>query len=725
MVRSTHPISRNALRSGLREFDDNRRIIVTKGTLHCEEPVCRRVESLVDAGRKSTVAHIPTERHPQNLITGACDTRVLLNCGNELGFRDMSPKLVSIRLPHGMMTARIGGVLVNIGGIHWHGRAPMVSFSTYSGHGQPRICRNDYGTLSVPVLGCWSPVRTVSVVVPAHGCQDKLDLTLASLAAQSYPAHLVQAVVVDDGSTPPLRLPEIVPEHTVLVRSPTDGWGAGHALDTGIRVADGAVVHRLDADMLIYREHLEATMRWHHLADYLVVIGSKRFVDFVAGSHQPRAVHDAVARGDAESLFDVEASQPSWVETVIDETDRLRVGERRAYVVGTGPTISLTRDLYDQCGGVDVTMIRGQDIELSYRLAQVGAVFVPEPQARAYHLGRTEMMSRNADGTRFRTPYFSNRLPVRRTWRTEVGRQWLVPYVEVIVDVGALTRPDPPVRGSTGTSALGYESVRATVTSALCGTTTDVRVTLVGPWSKLTDHRRAPLDDPRLDLRLLRECFAHDARVCFVESVPAISAPVPFRFHLPLGWELPPDALRRLIATADAHRCGMVVLTLPRTVDPTGARLERTAALARAHRLRRDGEDLTRVVEETYGLHCLNGTDWALVPSGSTPHASSPSARKITSPAAPGSTAEEGVGKGRGASMRNRRWWPLARAVYRAVKPLARLRHLPRSVARLLVPPVHRVSRTSSHKPATPAAPRKATTAGSASASHGPGRGSW
>ncbi|MEV4889557.1 glycosyltransferase, partial [Nonomuraea sp. NPDC055795] len=85
--------------------------------------------------------------------------------------------------------------------------------------GVARIRRNDYGVLTPPALGAWTPELTVTVVIPAHDRQETLDLTLAALAAQSYPADLLDVIVVDDGSAPPLRLPDLRPAATRLVPS--------------------------------------------------------------------------------------------------------------------------------------------------------------------------------------------------------------------------------------------------------------------------------------------------------------------------------------------------------------------------------------------------------------------------------------------------------------------------------------------------------------------------
>ena len=68
---------------------------------------------------------------------------------------------------------------------------------------------------------------SVAVVISCRGGQDKLDLTLASLAVQSYPAKLVNVYIVDDGSEPPLKLPKIRPAKVKLINYKNDPkkWG--------------------------------------------------------------------------------------------------------------------------------------------------------------------------------------------------------------------------------------------------------------------------------------------------------------------------------------------------------------------------------------------------------------------------------------------------------------------------------------------------------------------
>ena len=146
---------------------------------------------------------------------------------------------------------------------------------------QPRVRRNDWGTLTVPPLGGWEPTLSVSVVIPAYRAERLLPSVLAGLAAQSYPAHLLEVVVVDDdpaGPAGPLVLPEVRPERTRVVPVES-GWGRANACHTGALASDGDVLHWLDSDMLVEREQVEAQLRWHHLVDHAVVLGHKWFVD--------------------------------------------------------------------------------------------------------------------------------------------------------------------------------------------------------------------------------------------------------------------------------------------------------------------------------------------------------------------------------------------------------------------------------------------------------------
>ncbi|MFE3453254.1 glycosyltransferase [Nonomuraea sp. NPDC059194] len=424
-----------------------------------------------------------------------------------------------------------------------------------------RVRHNDYGSLDPPPIGAWTPELPVTVVIPAYNCQDELDSTLATLATQTYPAHLLDVIVVDDGSSPPLR----ARGPRVKVVRVEEGWGRGNARNTGALAATGQVIHWLDADMFLAPDHIEAHMRWHHLIDHAVVIG-----DIVFGDD-----------------FDSGTAQP-YTAKMLAETRRLKDAGRTAYLLHTGATTSVSARLLADAGGVNPSLNMAEDTELGYRLAQAGAVFIPDGQARSLHVGESTVMRRQQEVHRHNWSYLGDHIPDLRWLRTHPRRQWLVPYVRVVVEAG------------------GYEQTRATVDSALAGSVPDVAVTLVGPWSLLTGERRSNLDDPHLDLRLLHNLYAHEPRVAFASSAPEGVAPTPYLVRVPRGWVLGADSLARLVA----HDEGLVSVALTEQADGVvSARVERTAAFARARRV---GGELDALVDEMFGSLWVSGSEYGM-----------------------------------------------------------------------------------------------------------------
>jgi GT2 family glycosyltransferase len=449
------------------------------------------------------------------------------------------------------------------------------------GEARPRIRHNDYSPLVPAPVGQWTPSLTASVVIPAHGHQDLLDLTLAALAAQTYPSSLTEVIVVDDRSDPPLRLPELRPAHTRLIVSPDGGWGAGHAMNAGIRAAEGEIVQRLDADMVISREHLEALFRWHHLTDYLVTIGGKKFAEHT--EHTPQAVHEAVRDDALDTLFPPSTLVSSSTEETIRRLDGLRAS-KNPYQVCTGPTVSVRRTLLGEVRGFDAEVVRGQDTEFAYRLAQAGAVFVPDEAARAVHLGLPAQRGEHREAiVRLVETHLAHRVPIRRDLRKNPARRWLVPYVEVVLDV----------------HGAGERRIRTAVDAVLGGTLADVVITLAGPWAALDGGGRQAPGTAAFDLALVRDAYRHDERVRFAEQAAPTAAPVPYRYTVPLDHPPAAGALRRMTAAMVEERLGLLVIDLP---GGRTATLERTEAAARARLLARPGEAIADVIAETHGV---------------------------------------------------------------------------------------------------------------------------
>ena len=472
----------------------------------------------------------------------------------------------------------------------------------------PRVRGNDWGSLQAPEPDAHTPSLTVSIVVPAYRAGATLPYTLAALQAQSYPSHLLEVVVVDDDDGPPLDLPEIRPDNTRCVTS-GESWGRAQACRTGAAVAEGSVLHWLDADMVPRRDQVAQQMRWHHASDHAVVLGHKLFLD---DTDLPpvEAVHEAVVQDRLEQLFDGRpAEEHHWVEDIWRRTDELRTAGFRAFHVHVGATASVGRGLYEEAGGMDVALKLGEDVEFGYRLAARGAVFVAERSATSWHLGRSHLMRHGEEVQRFNAPYVAQRIPDLRKFRQERGRSYRVPFVEAVVE----------------TAGHRFEETQFSVDGLLGAVPSDLQVRVVGPWSQLTDERRELLRDPLLEQRLVREEYAGDPRVVLVEEVGESAFPAQFRLRLPAGWRPGPTSLDDLTRRMQKRSQGLVSILLG---DGQVARLERTAALERARRVIREGEDLDDVVDLVSETRWIAGEEVGFEHHAATVPGAAPPARR-------------------------------------------------------------------------------------------------
>ncbi|MBS2940372.1 glycosyltransferase [Nocardioides sp. J2M5] len=459
---------------------------------------------------------------------------------------------------------------------------------------QPVVRHNDWGTLTPATLGAWEPTLAVTVVVPTFNYQHTLPYVLAGLAAQSYPSHLLEVLVVDDQSSPAQELPEVRPDNTRILRV-EEGWGRANACHLGALAADGDVLHWYDADMLAYREEVEAHARWHHLVDYAVPGGHKRFVDPTTLLEvDPAVVRDRVAAGEAVDLFPGQEHEPhQWVEDYWAKTDDLRTAGPRAQRYHIGMTGSVTKALYLDSDGFDRTLRLGEDMHLGHSLAQAGGVFVVDREARSWHLGRSQVLRRAEQVNRYNDPYLADLVPTMRPKRSKRGRAYQVPYLEVVLEAGPAD-----------------ETIHL-VDSLLDGDVPDLRVTVVGPWSSVHEDRVQPVEDPVLETRLVHRSYLYEPRVRLVEQAPATSD-AEFLLTLPDVSMAPlPATLAALLDDLERTHHGARLLTYG---SGAVARLERTAALARVARLAGDGDDREALLDESFGVKTYDATSVGWVP---------------------------------------------------------------------------------------------------------------
>lgn len=207
--------------------------------------------------------------------------------------------------------------------------------------------------LAHPRLDAVTPPFTaadVAVVVPVRGAAAQVEPTLAALGPVG------EAIVVDDGSDPPL----VVGSDGVRALRHEVNRGPGAARQTGWRATERPVVAFVDAEVVPEPGWLDVLLA--HLADPAVAAVAPRI-------------------GPEEEPLDM-GPAPAVV----------RPGSVVPYV----PTALLVvrRDALEEVGGFDPDLRFGEDVDLVWRLAAAGRTVRYDPSVRAVHPRRPDARAR-------------------------------------------------------------------------------------------------------------------------------------------------------------------------------------------------------------------------------------------------------------------------------------------------------------------------------------------
>ena len=432
-----------------------------------------------------------------------------------------------------------------------------------SGNGPARLCaprpatvrHNNWRGVGLASTATFRPRLPVSVVMPYYDAQHALELTLAALDGQDYPRHLVEVVVVDDGSPTP---PDVAGTDldVAVVRQPRRGFGLARARNNGARVARHDILVFLDGDMIPDSGMLTAHARWHHTVSDALTLGLRTFVD-------PSGIDVAAVRrhaGNFGALFESGPTDPDWRGAMLGLTDDLASAHDllwydRPFRAMSGCNFAMRRTFYLDVGGSDesFTGYGLEDTELAWRVEVRGGLIVPLRDAHSWHQGRLPERSRSRAAYR-PAAVVAHRIAHPPFREVACGAIWRVPRHVITVPVA-----DEPA-----------SRVAATVDALLADPETDLVV-------------RVAVADWRADAESLRARYGAHPRVslgtgqCALDEYPAAPlhlavAPV----ALPRGGVVEP--LRRALGQA-----AVAVAALP-----GGARITIAHAWV-LHRVRRAG----------------------------------------------------------------------------------------------------------------------------------------
>jgi GT2 family glycosyltransferase len=343
------------------------------------------------------------------------------------------------------------------------------------------------------------PTLSVAVVIACKDGQAKLDLVLASLSAQNYPARLMHVYVIDDASLVPLTIPDLAPRNTKVIRyknSPSH-WGKTAATNDCVAKLKEDVLWFVDADMIFEPNHLAEHMKWHHDAQDYAVLGWKRFVQ--EWSYTPETLYKSLVQGDFHNLHQQSWSKDLWEERLTRTQDLVKPS-LEGYRTFVGATFSIMNSQWSKLGGYNRELITGEDTELGWRIFTNGLRTVPERGAHSWHLGWSTVEKNKELIHRHNDPALAQYIPEMHSIRSRFKFDWKVPTYKVFMDVSSLNLAD----------LLKYK------TELLELNGTSAHFTLLAPW-KVLRNRYSPTSDQHADLREIHSWLKGDDSFNFVE----------------------------------------------------------------------------------------------------------------------------------------------------------------------------------------------------------------
>jgi glycosyltransferase involved in cell wall biosynthesis len=273
---------------------------------------------------------------------------------------------------------------------------------------------NDWSVLVPPAGTTWTPTRRVSICIPANN-PSNLERVLDAVSLQTYPSSMMEVVIADDGSEPPITASDRYPFPVSVVRlERTLAFGAGRGRNAAACGASGDLLVFLDADIVPERQVIASYARWFVDRSDVLVMGLCRFADMEELTDED--LRRLVAENGLGAHFEgKDVDDHDWREKTFRRTDDLRLEAVDAFRIVIGATFAVSADQYWAVGGFRELGIRGiEDTEFGYRVHANGAIMVLDRDAVHWHQGRRNMsLDRREQIRSERAPYVERLLPVR------------------------------------------------------------------------------------------------------------------------------------------------------------------------------------------------------------------------------------------------------------------------------------------------------------------------
>lgn len=267
---------------------------------------------------------------------------------------------------------------------------------------------------------------SVSVIIPCRNEEKTIHLVLDAIHAQTYPRELLQVVIADGFSEDRTRekIGEFKISHPdldlLVVDNPQRIIPAG--LNAAIRASSGEILVRMDAHSIPNPDYIALCV-------------------------------DALERNVAQNVggvWDIQPGKDTWTarSIAVAAGNPLAVGDAhyrftaKADYVDTVPYGSYKRDLFEQIGLFDETLLANEDYELNTRILQSGGKIWLDPNIRCTYFARSNLraLAKQYYGYGYWKVQMLKRYPETLRWRQALPPAFLLGLLVTML-VGIFWKP--------------------------------------------------------------------------------------------------------------------------------------------------------------------------------------------------------------------------------------------------------------------------------------------
>lgn len=296
--------------------------------------------------------------------------------------------------------------------------------------------------------------KKVSIIITVYNRSQILANTLAALTHQTYPKHLIEVIVVDDGSSDDVISVIQKYEHVLnvyVIRQKDDGYRLAAARNLGIKCSTGEAIAFMDADILPCPHDIENYMKVLHVTNQAVLIGHRRYVDvsdinddmILDNINYALRLPNIIPDNQEVKTQDDKGNSFDWRFGEYAKSNDLKY-DLWPFTKASGGNIAFSKVLLEKAGFVDEAFQAWgcEDGEHGYRLYNAGAFFIPmkqivclhqEPLVKIPNHNTNQESNFRTEGAKITRKIFSSKCPAPTVRKYEQGATFEVPKVSIYI----------------------------------------------------------------------------------------------------------------------------------------------------------------------------------------------------------------------------------------------------------------------------------------------------